>query len=263
MNTWWRNIIEPGMVLSKTNTNKNKRIGAKGRKVELTKVTRPRLQQTYQRTELYDLLDELSAAPFIVVSALAGSGKTTLLSSYVENRDIPCLWYQVGREDVDLVTFFYYLGLAVLRMNPYKKSSLPHVSPERVLRVPLLAKAYFHKLYQCIEAPFMIVLDNYHELPKDAVLHEVIAEACAALPPGGRIVLINNGECGTTFPNIRSGRTTAVLSCEELRLSRDEVKGIATLYGVKLPSDHAASQLQVKVDGWISKLVNELQGERL
>ncbi|MEJ2566253.1 MAG: hypothetical protein P8173_12315 [Gammaproteobacteria bacterium] len=227
----------------------------------MTKVTRPRLQQTYQRTELYDLLDELSATPFIVVSALAGSGKSTLLSSYVENRDIPCLWYRVGREDVDLTTFFYYLGIAVLRMNPYKKSSLPQVSPERVLRVPLLAKAYFHKLYQCIEAPFMIVLDNYHELPKDAVLHEVIAEACAALPPGGRIVLINNGECGTTLPNVQFGRTTAVLSGEELRLSPDEVKGVAALYGVTLPSDHAAKQLHGKVDGWVSGLVNELHGE--
>ena len=260
MNTWWRNMIEPGMVLSKTNTIKNNRIGMKGTKVELTKVTRPRLQLTYQRTELYDLLDELSATPLIMVNGLSGSGKTTLMSAYIESRDIPCLWYRVERADEDLARFFYYLGIAVLRMNPYNKSPLPRVSSERVLRVPSLAKEYFQKLYQCVETPFMMVLDNYHELSSHAVLHEVITEACAALPPGGRIVLINNSECGTTLPNVHSRRTTATLDCEELRLSLGEVKGIADLYGISLASDQHARQLQLKVDGWVSGLVNELKG---
>lgn len=234
----------------------------KGKKVELTKVTRPRFQLTYQRTELYDLLDELSATPLILVNGLSGSGKTTLMSAYVENRNIPCLWYRVERADEDLARFFYYLGIAVLRMNPYNKSPLPRISSERVLRIPSLAKEYFQKLYQCVEVPFMMVLDNYHELPKQAVLHEVLTEACAALPPGGRIVLINNSECGTTHPNVRSRRTTATLDCQELRLSLGEVKGIADLYGVSLPSDQDAKQLQLKVEGWVSRLVNELKGER-
>jgi LuxR family maltose regulon positive regulatory protein len=263
MSMWWRNIIEPGLVSSKANPRKNKGIGMGGKKVILTKVTRPRLQLTYPRTELYELLDELSATPLIMVNGLPGSGKTTLMSSYIENRDIPCLWYQVDRDDQDLATFFYYLGIAALRINPYSKSALPQVSPERVFKLAALAKEYFQKLYQSLDTPFMIVLDQYHELPPDAALHNVIAEACAALPPGGRIVLISNTDCRANVPRLRTQRTIASLGCEDLQLSPGEVKEIAALHGVRLSSDQAARQLQAKVGGWAGGLVHELKRECL
>lgn len=263
MSMWWRNIIEPGLALGNANSSKNKGIGMRGKKVVLTKVTRPRLQLTYQRTELYGLLDELSATPLIMVSGMPGSGKTTLMSSYIESRNIPCLWYQVDRDDEDLATFFYYLGIAALRINPYNKTALPQVSPERSFSVTLLARDYFQKLYQCFETPFMIVLDNYQELSRDAALHDAIGEACAALPPGGRIVLINNSDCRANVPGPRAHRAVATLGCEELQLSPGEVKEIAALHGVRLPSDQAARQLQVKVGGWAAALVQELTRECL
>jgi len=263
MSMWWRNIIDPVLVSGKTNPRINKGIGMRGKKVILTKVTRPRLQLTYPRTELFDLLDELSATPLIMVNGLPGSGKTTLMSSYIETRNTTCLWYQVDRDDQDLSTFFYYLGIAALRSNPYNKAALPRVSPERVFKVASLAKEYFQKLYQCLEAPFMIVLDQYHELPADAALHDVIAEACVVLPPGGRIVLISNSDCQVNVPRLRTQRTVATLGCEELQLSPGEVKEIAALHGVRLPSEQAARQLQAKVDGRAAGLVHELNREFL
>jgi LuxR family maltose regulon positive regulatory protein len=230
-------------------------------KVVLAKVTRPRLQRTYQRTELHNLLDELSATPLIVVSGLPGSGKTTLMSSYIESRNIPCLWYQVDRDDKDPATFFYYLGIAALTVNSINKIALPQVSTERASSVSFQAKEYFQKLYQCLQTPFLIVLDNYHELPEDALLHDVMAEACAALPRGGRIVLINNSDCRVSLPNMRSHRAIATLSGEELQLSPEEVKEIAALHGVRLQSDQAVKQLQGKVGGWVAGLVQELKRE--
>ena len=263
MSMWWRNIIDPGFVSNKTYPRKNKGIGMRGKKVNLTKVTRPRLQPTYPRTELYDLLDELSATPLIMVNGLPGSGKTTLLSSYIESRAIPCLWYQLDRDDQDLATFFYYLGIAALRTNPYNKSALPQVTPERVFNVASVAREYFQKLYQSFDTPFMIVLDQYHELPADDVMQDVIAEACAALPPGGRIVLISNSDCRVNVPRLRTQRTVATLGCEDLQLSPEEVKEIAALHGVRLPSDQAARQLLAKVGGWAGGLVHELKRECL
>ena len=229
-------------------------------KVVLTKVTRPRLQRIYQRTELYNLLDELNMTPLIVVSGLPGSGKTTLLSGYIQSRNISCLWYQVDRDDRDLATFLYYLGIAAFKVNSYK-TALTKVSTERAYNVSTQVKAYFHKLYQCLQTPFMIVLDDYHELPADALLHAVMAEACAALPPGGRIVLINNSDGRTNLPDMNSHCTVATLEGEDLQLSPAEVKDIAALHGVGLSSDQAVKQLQGKVGGWMAGLVKELQRE--
>jgi len=263
MSMWWRNIIDPGLVSGKAKPRINKGIGMRGKKVNLNKVTRPRLQRTYPRTELYGLLDELGATPLIMVNGLPGSGKTTLMSSYIESRTLPCLWYQVDRDDQDLATFFYYLGIAALRINPYNKSTLPQVSPERVLNAPSLAKEYFQKLYQGVDSPFMIVLDQYHELPADAALHDVIAEACAALPTGGRMVLISNSDCRANLPRPRTQRAIAALGCEELQLSPEEVKEIAALHGLRLPSEQAVRQLHAKVGGWAGGLVHELKRECL
>lgn len=234
-----------------------------GMKVVLTKLTRPRLPLTYQRTDLYNLLDELSATPLIVVRGLLGSGKTTLISSYIESRNIPCLWYQLDRNDKDLDTFFYYLGIAALRVNSYNKTALPQVSTEQIFNTSFQTKEYFQRLYQCLETPFMIVLDNYQELPKDAALHEAIGAACAALPPGARIVLIDDSDYRTQLPKPHSHRAIATLDSEELKLSPRDVKEIAALYGVRLPSDQAAKQLHVKVGGWVAGLVQELKGECL
>jgi ATP/maltotriose-dependent transcriptional regulator MalT len=260
MSRWWRNSSEPELALSNI---KNKGTVMEREKAVLTKITRPCLQLTYQRTELYRLLDELSATPLIVVNGLPGSGKTTLIASYIENRNIQCLWYQVDRDDKDLATFFHYLGLAALKLNACGKIALPQVATERAFSVKFQAKEYFQKLYKRLESPFMLVLDNYHELPTDAALHDVIAEACAALPPGGRIVLINNNDGRVNLPNLHIPRAVATLSREDLQLSPREVKEIAALHGVRLPSDQAAKQLQVKVGGWVAGLVQELQREYL
>ena len=259
MSIWWRGIIEPGTGFGKPNIRKNRGIGMGRKKVELTKVTRPRLHSAYQRTELHTLMDELGATPLIMINSKPGSGKSTLVSTYIESRGIPCLWYQVDQNDQDLARFFYYLGIAALRVDPSSKVALPQVSPERVFRIPSLAKEYFQKLFQWFEAPFMMVFDNYQELPRDAVLHDVMAEACAALPPGGRIVLINNCDCRANVPKPRTGFPIATLGCEDLQLSPKEVKAIAALHGIKLPSDHAARQLQAKVGGWVAGLVHELE----
>ena len=258
VNMWWRNIIEPGNTFNKVNIRKNKGIEMRGNKVELTKVTRPRLHSTYQRTDLNTLLDELSATPVIVVSGKPGSGKTSLISNYVESRNLPCIWYHVDRGEDDLTKFFYYLSIAALKVNPFNKTILPQVSPERVSRLPSLAKEYFQKLYQSIQTPFMMVFDDYHHLKGGTALNDVISEACAALPPGGRIVLISNSDSNSNLPKLNPARIMARLGYEDLLLSPSEVKEIAAIHGISLPSDHAARQLQVKVGGWLAGLVEEL-----
>ena len=231
--------------------------------IALSKVMRPRLQLTYQRRELFRLLDELSTTPLTMINGLPGSGKTTLLSSYIESRSIPCLWYQIDRDDEDLARFFYYLGISALKLNSYNKIALPQLSTEQHFNVSFQVKEYFQRLYICLEKPFMIVFDNYHKLPEDAALHEVTAHACAALPRGGRIVLINNSDCRKNRLNFRGHRTIATLCGEDLLLSQEEVKEIAALHGVRLVSDQIAKQLQSKFGNWVQGLIQELQGECL
>jgi len=70
----------------------------------LGKITRPILPEVYPRKRLFEALDKLRRQPLIWVSGPGGSGKTTLVSSYLEDRKIPCLWYQVEEGDKDPAT---------------------------------------------------------------------------------------------------------------------------------------------------------------
>ena len=72
--------------------------------------SRPIIRKAVLRERLFERLDRFQDGPATWVSGPAGSGKTTLVSSYLQDRRIPNLWYQVAEADKDPATFFYRLG---------------------------------------------------------------------------------------------------------------------------------------------------------
>ena len=78
----------------------------------LAKLSRPRLFDALPRQRLFDRLDDARRHPVVWVVAPPGAGKTTLVASWLEQRRLPGLWYQVDPGDADPATFFHYLGLA-------------------------------------------------------------------------------------------------------------------------------------------------------
>src|SRR4030067_169389 len=134
--------------------------GAEMNTPKIAKFTHPILRGVLLRERLFPLLDRKRQRPVIWVSGPPGSGKTTLITSYLEARQIPCLWYQVDKGDADPATFFYYLGQAAKRAAPQKRKPLPLFTREYLQGTSTFAIRYFEEFFGRLHIPSIIVFDN-------------------------------------------------------------------------------------------------------
>ncbi len=193
-------------------------------RASLAKITRPRFADVFKRERLFALVGD-PRNRVVWIAAPPGAGKTTLASSYLAASDVPHLWYQLDAGDGDLATFFHYLGLAVRAAAQRPALALPHLTAEYLTGVRAFARRYFEALATQLEPPFVLVFDNYQDVPPNASLHSIILEAIRALPRGFRAIVLSR----TPPPPELASEGLALLGWEELQLSPEEVEGIERL----------------------------------
>lgn len=227
----------------------------------LAKITRPRLAAVYQRSRLFDLIDagRLHKAA-TVVSGPPGAGKSALVSSYIGFRNLRCIWYQIDAGDEDVATFFHYLGRAAASHRAPNAEPLPDLTPEFAFGVASFSRSYFRELFSGLEAPFVLVLDNYQEVSDTSLLHEIVRGACEEMPEGGHIFLVSRNYCPQSLARLRANNALTIIGADDLALSAEETRGIAKLQGVKILSDNAAAALHAQIGGWAAGLMLALQG---
>ena len=227
------------------------------------KVIRPILTEVLPRKRLFCLLDQMRKQSAIWVSGPAGCGKTTLVNSYLEDRRIPCLWYQVDEGDADLATFFYYLGQAAKRAAPRKRTPLPLLTPEYLQDIPAFTRCYFEKLYELLKIPSVVVFDNYQEAPGESPFHEAILKGLSDLPPGINALLISRSDPPSALIRLRANHLMEILNWKELRLTLEESDGIVKLRSKQKLSKETVADLHKAADGWAAGLVLMLERAKI
>ncbi|MBM4333091.1 MAG: hypothetical protein FJ117_18055 [Deltaproteobacteria bacterium] len=221
----------------------------------LAKLARPVSTRVFARERTFDLLDRLRQQPVIWISGPAGCGKTTLASSYIETRRLPCLWYRLDRGDADVATFFYFLGLAAKKVSPRVKIPLPLLTPEYFQGVSTFTLRYFENLYQRLRSPFILVFDNYQDVPPEASFHEIIFHGLSSIPEGINVFLISRLDPHPALVRLEANHLMGVLGWNELRLTLEESSGIASVrFPEKLPKK-TLQQLHSTADGWAAGLI--------
>ena len=71
-------------------------------------------------------------------------------------------------------------------------------------------------------SPFVLVLDNYHEVAQPSILHAVLTDAVAEVPPDSCIVVISRTESPPPMARLRANREMEIIGWNELRLTRAE-----------------------------------------
>jgi ATP/maltotriose-dependent transcriptional regulator MalT len=219
----------------------------------LAKTIRPSARGAVPRPRLFRQLDGRRAAPILWIAGPPGAGKTTLVSSYVEARRLTALWYQLDEGDADVATFVFHVGRAATRGRSGTRP-LPLLRPEHWLALPAFARLYFEELYRRLRPSVLVVLDNYHEVPAHSRLHDMLVEGLAALPAGGRAIIVSRHDPPEEFARLRASGTLRVLGHDALRLTAAEALGVVRRRDHRLPAA-LVRRLHERTDGWLAGLV--------
>lgn len=220
-----------------------------------TKIAPPRLGECYLRKGLFQKLDQCHDKPALWISGPAGSGKTMLAASYLQERKITYLWYQVDARDADPATLFYYLGLAANHHSPRLRKSLPLLTPEYLGGMSAFARNFFEALFKQLKPPFALVLDNYQEVAEKALLHQVIDDLLAVVPDGGQVMLISRSQPPQALGRVQVHQQMVLLDWRHLQLDVDDVQALSGIIQKAPLTLSEAKAVQAATMGWTAGVV--------
>ncbi len=227
------------------------------------KITRPTIEDVYTRERLMEHLDRYRDRIVTWISAPAGSGKTTLVADYLDRRRLACLWYELSRQDEDIASFFYYMGLGVKKAAPRQRKPLPLLTPEYLADVATYSMRFFESLSHRLKWPYAVVLDNYQEISEQSGLHEVLLEGLRGLSRHIRVIVVSRKEPPGWMARMQANREVGVLEADDLRFTLEEMKEVARLQHKEPVAEKQVEQLHKLTHGWIAGLILLLQRKDL
>jgi LuxR family maltose regulon positive regulatory protein len=224
----------------------------------LAKIAMPRNRKLFKRTGLFTKLDGALRSPAVWVNGPPGSGKTTLASSYLLDRKRPAIWYRIDANDADVASLFWYLRVAARQFVPDIDRELPAYSGAHRLGQQAFASRYFERLFSVLPPGFCLVLDDYHLVAECEPFEAAVIQAIARLPDYGNLLVTSRDSLPARYCGLLGTEELAVIDWSDLRLSVEELRGVATLRKPEI-GDADLQKIYRQTDGWVTGVIFHLQ----
>lgn len=216
------------------------------------KLSRPQAGGLLPRKRIFSQLEAAVTPRWTWIAAPAGSGKTSLASGWAEDSERACLWYQLDVGDADPGTFFHYLTLAALHQSRGQPVHLPPLTPEFLPCLGVYARRFFERLFALYEGPFVVVLDNYHEIPTEAPLGSLVSALLDSLPRHGRLLCLSRQTVPKTLIRWTLHPGFQQLRAEDLSVTDDEAVQLSAAISPEAAAD--AIRCSRQTHGWMMGL---------
>lgn len=222
-----------------------------------TKLQPPSLKpNTLRRERLLKLLKNNLERKLVLITGDAGYGKTTLLAQVMKEEDIPSVYYDLDKGDSDLVVFASYLvhGLEKLQKGLASRTKgLLEQGGEVGKNYELLFGTLINEIVEKRKEELFIILDDYHALPEDSLVHQGLDYFVDHLPDIVHVVIASR-----TVPPLpslakwRAKEDLYELSREGLKFTEEEVRSLLSeVYKVGL-SEEELKRVSEQTEGWIT-----------
>ncbi|MCK4791594.1 MAG: response regulator, partial [Desulfobacteraceae bacterium] len=217
-----------------------------------TKLHRPPVTaDIIPRARLVKQLEEGRTRAMTLISAPAGYGKTILASQWLEACQYPSAWVSLDQSDDDLHEFLTYFMAAVQSAFPtliLQTQSLLQAADMPPVKV--LVRYMLNDLDQ-VKKPFILVLDDYHHIQKEAI-NDLLAELLRHPSPMLHLVLLTRRDPPLPFSNLRTYNQLTEIGIRDLRFTVEETTSfLERLLRVPIDED-TVSVLEDKVEGWVT-----------
>lgn len=222
----------------------------------LAKISRPRPHHAVARERLYAVVEQALRFPVVWLAAPPGAGKTTLVATFLANRNLPVIWYQVDAGDADPAAFFYYLGMACSAARRRRSHPLPLLAPEHLSDLPGFARRFFRQMFTRLAPGTVVVFDNFQEA-SDSGLSAILRDACAETPQGMNVVVVSRTEPPPVFAETEARGRLGVIDWNELKLTLQETRAMSAARGVT--EESVVRSLHEQADGWVAGITLMLE----
>jgi LuxR family maltose regulon positive regulatory protein len=221
---------------------------------------RPRHLLTRQR--LLDILDEILERRLLLISAPAGYGKTSALIDWAYHTTVPVCWYALDELDQDPQQFVSYFIAAITQRFPDfgKIANGMLYNTMQASDIPRLVQVLVNDIYENIQDPFVIVLDDYHLVSDCEAITNFLNRFVRYMGDNCHLVLASREYIQLPdLPLIIARSEVVGLDLDELSFAASELQAFVLQNYHAMLSDTAAADLIQETEGWITGVLLSTQ----
>ncbi len=224
-----------------------------------TKLLPPRaVSDLLKRPRLTEKLRANRNSSVTLVAADAGCGKTTLIADFLRDQSRPSVWYQLDHTDADPIVFLNYVAQGIKNVAPdFGEALFTYLAEanEDLLRNPeRAADLLINEILRSVEQPFILVLDDYHHIGGDTIVHKIVDRILQYSSELLHVVITTRDLPPLAIMRRRTQDAALVITREDLLFTDDEVRDLfRTTLGIEL-NDTEVIEYRDRTHGWITAL---------